>query len=199
MASTTKEETKDTKTTKAPTETAVPKFDTSKLEGLINVAARLPQYDGGDGRMVKKGHEGPPINGYLLGTIDLPSKQKDEDGNSKPWVAVVIELLQPCPVKEKIGDETKSRVALKGERILLTENKAFERFSRAADNPHQVVEAYIVPRMSENAKGQPLWIFPTVGLGRPRPRVAKDAVGMGDFEALPEPEVHNALPENASS
>jgi len=174
-----------------------PAFDRSKLEGLTNVAARIPQYDGGDARMLRPGTKAHPIHGLLLGTIDLPSKQLDAAGKPKPWIGIVIELLQVCPVKEGNADNQTRRIAQPGEKMILTESAAFARFSPAADHPTQVVEAFIEPVVGKNAKGQPLWTFPVVALGRPIPRTIKHLVGVADL--LPEPEVHQALPEHASA
>lgn len=190
---------KETKTPAAAAAPAAPAFNPDLAGGLTNFAAKLPQYDpGADARTARVGVKGHPIHGYMLGTVDLPSTIKDpKTGEVKPWVGIVIELLQPCPVKEGPLDNRTTRIALKGERIILTESTAFSRFSKAADHPTQVFEALIVPEVGRTKAGQSLWNFPEVRLGRPLARTERHLVGVMDL--LPEEPVHNALPEHASA
>jgi hypothetical protein len=154
----------------------VPIFDDSLGEGLTNVAARLAVYDGGDARVADKGAKGSPIHGVMLGTVELPSTITDaKTGEKRPWVGVVIELLQPTRVKEKKSGEEKvtRRWAMKGERIILTESTAFQRFSGVADHPDKVYEVLIRPVVSRTKAGQSLWDFPEVRMGRPMMRTER--------------------------
>src|SRR5271166_432061 len=98
---------------------ATPEFDMNLVnKALVNLAAKYPLYDGGDARTAKLGSMGPPIHGYLLGVVELPSLIKDpRTGEAKPWNGIVVELLQPTPVKEKNGEEETKRMAKKGERV----------------------------------------------------------------------------------
>jgi hypothetical protein len=183
----------------APAAHEIPKFDPSLGEGLTNFAARLPQYDGGDARVLKPGTLGAPIHGHFLGTVDLPSTIKDRDtGEARPWVAVVIELLQPCPVKEGSGDKVTKRMAVKGERIIFTVSKAFENFSRVADHPTQVYEAMIQPEVSRTKANQSLWTFPQVKFGRPIARRESHMVGIVDLLPATEEVVHAQLPAHTA-
>ena len=176
---------------------AVAAFDASRGEGLANLAARLPQFDGGDARVLPVGTKAPGLHGDLLGTVDLPSVIKDpKTGEAKPWVGVVIELIQAAPVKEGSGDKLTRRMALPGERIILTESTAFQRFSKAADHPTQVVEAMIFMEVGKTKAGQSLWNFPIVRMGRPMARLERHMIGVADL--LPDEDVHPALPAHNS-
>jgi hypothetical protein len=173
-------------------------FDPSKGEGLVNLAARFPQYDGGDARTAKVGTFGPAIHGHLLGPIDLPSLIKDpKTGEQKPWRGIVIQLLQPTPIKEKHGEEEVKRMGKPGEKIILTESKVLEAYSRIADHPTKVFETFITPQVSKTQAGQSLWVYPEFKVGRPISRTENHLVGMAMFD---EPEqVHAALPVAAGN
>jgi hypothetical protein len=155
-------------------------------DDFLNVAAKLPQYDGLDARDGKNvGKFGPEIHGLLLGTIELPSTQKDAKGNTNPWVAVVVELKSPCPVKEgNVKDGITTRLASPGERIIFTVTKAFNRFAAIADDAKYVHEVVIGPKVSRTREGRSLVEFPKVLISR-KPPVARDArihmVGVADI------------------
>lgn len=146
-------------------------------EGLVNLNTRYPEYDGGDARVAKSGHKGYPIHGLLLGSIRLPSIQKDERGNSRPWDAYVIELLQACPVCDP-GEDSETRMAPAGTRIVLTKSGALNRedFELAAIHPSQVFECFVTPEVGKNSKGQSMWLYPTLSIGKPRPRTPEHQV-----------------------
>jgi hypothetical protein len=160
---------------------------------LTNVAAKLPVYNPGDARMLRAGTLAPPIHGHFLGIVDLPSTQTDAAGNLKPWIGIVVELIQPAPVKEGPADNRTTRMAKKGERVIFTESTAFSRFSRAAEHPTQVFEAYVQPKVSKNKKGQPLWVYEDVRFGRPIVRTQQHIVAAESL--MPEMDA----PETASA
>ena len=111
---------------------------------------------------------------------------------------IVIELLQPCPVKEGTGDEVTTRWAVKGERIILTESTALSRYARAADHATKVYEAFIEPEVSRTKTNQALWIYPTFSIGRPIARTEKHMVALQleepDFVDAPQLGMGGAAP-----
>jgi hypothetical protein len=140
----------------------LPKFvrpDTSK--GL-NLNARYPLYDGGDGQNAKEGTKGHGIHGYILGIVDLPSKQLDENGDPKPWPVMIIELKQAAPACDS-GEDAVTTMRPAGTKIGFTMTTALTsnpRFARLARDPNFVHEIFIEPVMGRNAKKQALWLYP---------------------------------------
>jgi hypothetical protein len=192
----------------APKGEELPKFvmpDTSKG---INLAAKYPLYDGGDGRLVKVGHKGPPIHGLALGIIDLPSNQKDETtGEIKDWKVMVIELIQPAPACDS-GEDAETFVRPAGTRIGLTLSAALlsnDKFSRIAHDPNVVCEVLIKPEMSRSkSHNRPLWIYTDFVVFNPRPRdrnkhsVNAEAFLDAMLGTAPQLTAHNGAPFKAS-
>jgi hypothetical protein len=152
--------------------------------GLVNVAEKFAVYDGGDARVLAIGTKAPPIHGHMLGCVKLPSVQKkNDDGEDVEWWGIVIQLLQPCPVKDaNAKDEHQQpikRMGRVGEKIILTETKAFERYSVAAEHPTRVYEACIFPMVGQNrTRTRRLWTFPELLVGKPIKRTEKHSVGL---------------------
>lgn len=160
---------------------AVPAF--VRPAAFANLAEKYPIYDGGDARTAKPGAKGAPVNGYFLGSLELPGTQADSDGVVKPWFVFVIELLQPAPAappgKDAAGDDFPTRWYLKGERIAVTMSAALERYEPIGNDKARVHEVLIEPEVSKNKKGQPLWVYPTFGIVSSRARdEKKDMVSM---------------------
>lgn len=199
---------KDTKDPTAHAQAPEATFDRGAAEGLTNVAAKLPVYtpllEGGDARTLRLGTKGAPIHGYFLGSMNLPSTQTEADGvTPKPWVGIVIELLQPCPVKEGSAENVTRRMAKKGERVIFTESTAFQRFTKVADHGSKVFEGFVEPKVGQNKKGQRLWMYEDVRFGRPLARtdqhiIAAESLVPDEEELSAAPSVP-ALPQHATS
>ena len=65
--------------------------------------------------------------------------------------------------KDANGDGVK-RMGKVGERIILSESKAFERFSKIAEHPTRVYEAFLQPVVGRTQAKRPLWTFPDVSV-----------------------------------
>jgi hypothetical protein len=181
-------------------------------EGLISLIRRYPQYDPGfdvrDRRMT--GKKAAPIHGLLLGAKDLPATIADPaTGELRPWNVLVVELLQPCPVKDagKTPAEDRRRIAKPPEHIIITSTAALdsirERFGldAAMNAPERVYELYCEPVASVTRAGLSLWVFDAFEMGKPRARstmqrlnpfsdIGRAAAALGSKEAP-------ALPEGA--
>lgn len=177
-------------------------------EGLINLMAKYPQYNGGDARIAKVGTKGPPVHGYMLGFIDLPKTIKDpQTGELKDWTGIVIELLQPAPADDPNADDDAPPVWMKkGDRIIVTVSKVLERpeIRAAADHPRAVFECYFEPVVSKTREGRSLWTYPVFDIGKPIPRqpthqVGNAALAMADRLFPPPAPVAGALPQGNAS
>ncbi len=158
--------------------------------GLVNLNEKFPKYDPGIDARDKSnvGEKGNTIHGYLLGHVDLPKTIMDrETGEKKDWTAFVIQLISPCPVVYADSEgKTKKRVAGKGEKIILTETKALERFRPINGSP-QVAEVWIEPMVDTTSDGQSLWLYPVFAAGNPIPRTADMHVGSPMLQGAPAP------------
>jgi hypothetical protein len=163
----------------------------------VNLAQQYPLYDGGDARVEKPGHKGPPIHGMLLGIIDLPSVLENSDGERMEWQAFVIELIQPAPACAP-GDESVTKMYGKGERIALTITTAMQRFKALAQHPTKVYEVLVEPEVGRTKNKQSLWLYPTVGVVRDHKREAGHRFSATDFLAQALGTSANGLPAGSS-
>ena len=167
------------------TEPEIPQF--VRPEGLISLTKRYAQYDPGiDARDRRnKGQRGAPLHGLLVGSRSLPATIADPvTGELKPWDVLVIELLQPAPVKEAGSNpnEDKRRIAMPPEHIIITSSTAInsirERYGldAAIESPDLIFELYVEPEASQTKAGFSLWTFPTFEMGKPRKRTESQQI-----------------------
>lgn len=109
-------------------------------------------------KTAKEGYKANPIHGTLLGVVDLPSQQLDEEGHPQDWKAIVIELKQKSYAKAP--DEEEARIYEAGSRIAMTVTSTLERMVAFAENPNEVLEACIYPEVKLNKRKQTMWVFP---------------------------------------
>lgn len=169
--------------------------------GGINLMARYAQYEPGvDARERRNvGKRGAPIHGKILGVVVLPGKDK-----TKPWQALAVKLVQPCPVKDMgTGDEKTVRIAQPGETIVVTLTAAIgsimaRGFDELVTDPAFVPEVFIEPEVSKTEAGQSLWVFPTFTFLDRHPRGPNEHVGIRSLfpqgVAAPELTEGNGLP-----
>jgi hypothetical protein len=149
-------------------------------QGLINLMAKYPQYNGGDARVLKVGTRMPAVHAKILGFIDLPKTLKDEKtGEMKDWTGMVLDLLQPAPADDPEAEEdAPPRWYVKGDRIMMTVSKVLERpeIRAAANHPNAVFEVYIEPEVSKTKDNKNLIVYPVFEVGKPIKREAHHQV-----------------------
>jgi hypothetical protein len=159
---------------------AAPVFQEPTGELNVNLMQQYPLYDGGDARVEKIGHKGPPIHGRLLAVTSLPSTIANDDGEITDWKVYVIELLQPTfaqpPGKDDSGNAHASRWYQKGDRIGLTMSTAIAKFEMYAADPKIVFEVCIKPVVGKTKKGRSLWNYEDFRLLNKTARTAKDSI-----------------------
>ncbi len=179
--------------------------------GLVNLAARYPQYDAGfDGRDTKKnyGRKGAPIHGYLLGILSMPATIQDpETGEFKVWDALCFELVSPCPIKvqdPENPDRTLEGTAAVGDRVILSMTSAIESLRERGlqtlldnlESKMEIAECYIVPQVSKTKAGRALWIFPVFAVGNPVKREARHVVSLPQARRAPQLGTGAAMPSH---
>jgi hypothetical protein len=145
---------------------AAPGFVMPDITGKRNLSAVYPTYvgfaDGSDARNKSNlNKDGAPIQGYGLGIVDLPSQMTDRDGNPQEWKALVIELTQPTYARLPV-ENGEVKAFGKGDRIVVTLTAAIDKPDVLASfqDPHNVHEFLIQPRVGKTKTGQSLWLFP---------------------------------------
>lgn len=169
--------------------------------GLVNLAARYPQYDAGfDGRDTKKnyGKKGAVIHGYLLGILSMPQTIQDpETGEFKAWDALCFELIEPCPIKVQDPENPDRQIegtAAVGDRIIMSMTSAVDSLRERGlqtlldnlDDKQIITECYIVPQVSKTKAGRALWIFPVFAVGNPVKRESRHVVSLPAARRVPQ-------------
>lgn len=172
------------------TDVVVPGFKMPEQTG-VNIAARYPQYDEGlDARIADNvGCKGAPLHGVILGRVELPSKQKDAAGNTKPWYAQVVKLMQPTLAVTADGEKI---VAEPGTLVVVTESVAFQSmFARhnidlsTLNEQTSVLEILFVPQVGRTADGsRSLWTFPYFEIRAIHPRKSSELMGLAGLSSL---------------
>lgn len=154
-------------------------------EGYIDLVQRYAQYDPGlDVRERRNlGMKGPPLHGLMVGHRELPATIADKDGVLQPWNVIVLELLDPAPVKDPYvqGQDPASRMRLAhpGEHIIITSTIAINNIRErtqldlAINDPTRIYPLWLLPVVSQTKKGLSLWVFEKFKVGPPRERTAR--------------------------
>ena len=102
-----------------------------------------------------------PLKGLLLGIVNLPSTQ----ANQEHWACYVVRTTAPTMVRD--AETGESRVAEKGELVVLTATASLRRLENAANDEKRVFEVYLLFGGKEQTRsGNTVNVFKHMILGQ---------------------------------